>query len=287
MTAADTALQWPGMSVRERAIAYSPSKALPDGDLMPFIQEYIDNSAAAYATLPGVQTIEYGSNQTNSIDFVLPENAGPKPLLIFLHGGYWQELSKKESFFLAPDALARGIAFAAVDYSLAPHAKMDQIVSECLSAVTYLFENAAALNLDPNGFVISGSSAGAHLAAMVCQALPNEYRLKAAVLLSGIYDLEPLVGTYINEPLGLNVEDAQRFSPTRMNLSGFPPTLLAWGEIETDEFKRQSRNLSIQLNTANIPNEALEVAGRNHFDIVTDLANNSPLGRKVADFAFL
>ena len=60
------------------------------------------------------------------------------PVLVFFHGGYWQELSKQESAFAAPQCLARGIAYAAVDYTLAPKATLSAIVDECRAAVARL-----------------------------------------------------------------------------------------------------------------------------------------------------
>ena len=72
-------------------------------------------------------------------------------------------------------------------------------------------------------------------------ALAATRRVKGAVLVSGIYDLEPLIGTSIDAALGLDPATAARNSPLRQALKGFPPSLVCWGENETDQFKRQSR----------------------------------------------
>jgi arylformamidase len=208
----------------QREAAYSPSKALPDGNLQPFIQDYIDKSALAYAQLSGVQTLSYGSLASNTVDLVLPETGGPAPLLVFIHGGYWQELSKRESFFGAVDTLNHGIGFAAIDYTLAPKASIDDIVAECLAAVSMLIARADGLGIDADRIVLAGSSAGAHLSAMCASALGRQ--LKGLVLLSGIYELEPLIGTYINEALGMGQDSATRNSPALQDLKRFPSTLV-------------------------------------------------------------
>jgi arylformamidase len=108
---------------------------------------------------------------------------------------------------------------------------------------------------------LSGSSAGAHLAAFAARTVPVE-RL---VLLSGIYDLRPLVETYVNDAVGLAPSEAAELSP----LLWSPPQVSAavvWGENETEAFKRQSTLYAAHLGVA-----PREIPGRNHFDIVHDL----------------
>ena len=274
----DIAPRWREMDAAARDVAYSPSKALPDGDLTPYLEAYAKQSAATYAAHPHVQTLHYGAQDSQTVDLFMPETDDPAPLHIFIHGGYWQALSKRESTFPAQGFLDQGVAFAAVDYTLAPHATLDEITAECLDAVSYLFEQADLLCLDPARISLSGSSAGAHLAAMTCLDLAPQHRPNGVILLSGIYELEPLVGTYVNEPLKMSVEDARYNSPSLRDLTTFPPTLLAWGEIEPDEFKRQSASFALQLPKA----EAMEIKGRNHFDIVHDLSNGSDLAQALA-----
>jgi arylformamidase len=273
---------WRAMDTATRTRAYSPSSVLPDGDLMPFIQRYIDKSASAYAAHPNVITLAYGKKPSNTIDLVMPVASGSLPLLVFIHGGYWQELSKRESFLPAPDTLARGMGFAAVDYTLAPQASIDDIVAECTSALETLIDRAADFGVDPARIVISGSSAGAHLAAMVCLRLPLGKRPCGALLMSGIFELEPLIGTYVNDPLGMTLSDAHRNSPVLCDLGGFPPAVVVWGRQETDEFKRQSRDFANLLGAAGCAVSTLEMAQRNHFDIVEDIANDTELGRRMA-----
>ena len=278
---ADIAPKWRGMDDQTRADAYSPSKALPDGDLMPFIRQYIFRSAAAYATCGPVQTLHYGPKPANTLDLVVPKSDTPVPLHLFIHGGYWQELSKTESFLPAPDLLSQSIAFAALDYTLAPEATMDEIVAEVCAALTLIRTQAADLGLDPSRFLVSGSSAGAHLAAMATLKLPQTARPNALALLSGVYDLRPLLNTYINDAVGMDADSATRNSPALQSLTGFPKTLIAWGKQEPDEFHRQSKHFAHLLDAAGTPVNTLECETRNHFDIIFDLANASPLGTKI------
>lgn len=281
---------WAHLTDAEREREYSPSSCLPDGDYRPFIDQYQTASLAAWSqleVLPGARTsvVAYGQSAAQTIDVALPALSGPAPpLLVFIHGGYWQELSKRESRFGASDCVARGWAFAAVDYTLAPAADVATIVDECRQGLRALQAEASTLGFDPGRVFVAGSSAGAHLAAMVAldpdRAGPP---VRGTVLVSGIYELAPLVGTSINDALGLDVAAAERVSPLRAPLTGFPPALVAYGENETGEFKAQSHDFARALDTVGTPVSLLEVPGRNHFDVVLDLAKpRTLLGEAVA-----
>ena len=176
--------------------------------------------------------------------------------------------------------MERGFAFAAVDYTLAPQASVAQMVAECDEALTWLAHQAPRLGFDGQRIVLAGSSAGAHLAAML--ALQTRQRVAAVVLVSGIYELEPLLGTCINDALNLSQDSAHALSPALKSVQGFPPSIVCWGEVETAEFKRQSRDFAAQLQAAAAPVQSFEVPGRNHFDVILDLADiKTPLGQHV------
>ena len=258
---------------RERE--YSPSSVI-GGDYAPFLERYRSESALALRTLAVQRDLSYGDASRALIDYFPPPAAAHRPgLLVYFHGGYWQELSKEESAFLAPAWHAAGFAHAVVGYRLAPAARLPEIVSECRAAVRWLHWRADRLGFDAGNIVAAGSSAGAYLAAACADAAPAP--LRGIVPVSGIYDVAPLIGTSINDALGLDDATAAAMdlltTPRR-----FCPAVVAWGEIETSEFKRQSRAFAARLASDAIPCTALEVPGRNHFDVVLDLADPaSPL----------
>lgn len=270
------------MNDRDREREYSPSSCLPDGDYRPFVAEYRRASDAAWSALAArsdvaLSTIAYGPAASQTLDVAIPIAELHPPMVVFFHGGYWQELSKLDSRFAAADCVDRGWAFAAVDYTLAPDADLAGIVEESRASVGALIDHAPALGFDHGKVVVAGSSAGAHLAAMV--ALDTPEAVRAAVLVSGIFELEPLIGTSVNEALSLDMESARSNSPLLADLGAFPTSLLAFGENETAEFKAQSRVFADHLPTASV----LEVPGRNHFDVIVDLATpGTVLGDAVA-----
>ncbi|MFN0185196.1 MAG: alpha/beta hydrolase [Aquabacterium sp.] len=277
---------WRHWTIAERERAYSPSSVI-GGDYGPFIQAYADRSAQARidaARLGGRwQRLAYGPSPCQGIELCRPP-PGPAAaaLLVFIHGGYWQELDAERSLFAAAACIGRGMAFAAIDYTLAPQARVGDIVAECRQALGLLFAQAASLGIDARRVVVAGSSAGGHLAAMCAlreatAAYPPGCRPAAAVLVSGVFWLEPLVGTGINDALGMDAAEARAASPGPRPLAGAAPALVCWGEHETAAFKDQSRAYAAALQDAGVAVRTLEVAGRNHFDIILDLAEPGTL----------
>ncbi len=284
---------WRDLDAASREREYSPSSCI-GGNYQPFLQAYADRSQAARAIAGARLDLAYGPQATQRLDLFLPtftpahgaaHAAKPKPpLLVFIHGGYWQELSKEDSAFAAADCLAQGMAFAAVGYTLAPKATVAAMVDECRAALAWLRARADTLGFDAHRIVVAGSSAGAHLAAMTALSTPtHQPAVHAAVLVSGLYELEPLIGTSINTALGLTVESARAVSPALLPLAGFVPSIVCWGAVETLEFKRQSQAFAASLADAGSACQVFEVPSRNHFDVVLDLADpGTDLGRAVA-----
>ncbi len=277
------AASWRDLDLAAREREYSPSSAI-GGDYQPFVQAYADRSWQARDQLTGHLSLRYGSSAAQALDLFLPAepstaaNAAAPPLLVFIHGGYWQELSKDDSLFAAADCVGQGIAFAALDYTLAPRVSIAEMVAECRAALAWLQQQAAVLGFDAGRIVVAGSSAGAHLAAMAAMPLAGCVPVaRATVLVSGIYELEPLVGTSINAALGLDAAAARTLSPVLGDVRNFPPSIICWGEIETEEFKRQSRAFAAKLDGASTPVQTFEVPARNHFDVILDLADAGTL----------
>jgi arylformamidase len=262
---------WQSLSPAELEREYSPSSAI-GGNYQPFIEQYVQRSAAARAWF-AAQTqatasydIAYGEQARQRLDLFLPSAPAKPPLVVFIHGGYWQELSKNESHFAAIDAVQAGLAHAVIGYTLAPAASVADIVAECVQALKHLHANATSLGFDADRIVVAGSSAGAHLAAMVALQCPF---VRGTVLVSGIYELEPLIHTTINQALGLNAESARACSPQRQDLSTFPAIVVAYGAVETAQFKQQSQAFAQQIGCKQL----LEIPQRNHFDVVLDVLN--------------
>jgi arylformamidase len=215
---------------------------------------------------------------------VVPGRPGA-PVLVVVHGGYWQALSARSSTYLAPAARALGWSYAALEYTIAPAATVETMVGECrrgLADVVAALE--ARCGAPPGGVVVAGHSAGAHLAAMVAVVDTPPVPVDRVVLVSGVFDLRPLLHTSVNDPLGLDELRATRLSPQLLEVAapcrdGHTAVVVAWGDDDTAAFAAQSVEFARRLRDAGVPVVALECAGRHHFDIVDDLVRpDTPLG---------
>ncbi len=264
---------------------YSPSSVAPD--FAYTLAEYGRRSAQARDAHPW-RTLRYGGDPAAAVDFFPAADPAPAPLHVFVHGGYWQELSRRESAFAAPGFLRRGAAFAAVGYGLAPAYRVADMVTMVRQALRMLLDAAPGLGVDPGRVVVSGSSAGAHLAAMALADPDLAQRLAGAVLLSGIYDLAPITRTYVNDPLGLDADAARALSPLHLLGKPLPPLVVARGGAETSEFARQHDELVAALSAAGAEVTDLVVDGCDHFDLPFGLAEpGTALGRAVLELSGL
>lgn len=260
---------------------YSPSSCVDDINV--FLEKYVlFSKTAKQASLDNgtcTPDLRYGTGAEETLDLFAPTHADPAPLHVFIHGGYWQLLSKNESCFAAPMFQERGSYFAALNYTLAPQQTLTGIVEENRRAIVWLYSTAEKWGFDPNRIFLSGSSAGAHLATMMLltdwtvYGLPED-TIKGVCAISGVFDLEPIVLTYVNDVVGMDTEEAILNSPVHHRIRNRCPIILTYGDNETDEFKGQTNRFADILKEANIPVTLGEVSGRNHFDIVLDLMDS-------------
>ena len=245
---------------------YSPS-SVAHHSVPWYIEQYeVKSSAARNGLGEKLQKIAYGNHEDEYL--LLAEHSPTAPLLIFIHGGYWKALSADECCMWASDALEQGISFASINYTLAPRATLAHIVHQCRTALLWLEQHS---HLTPQNTVVSGSSAGAHLAAMCSTADPSNTFISGAVLLSGVYDLRPLLHTTVNDPLQLAEDDAIGLSPQLHAVSPIKDIVVAWGEHETKSFKDQSRNYAQYLTDGGCDVAQIEVEECDHFDVIYDL----------------
>ncbi len=245
--------------------AYNNSAAVADSAAqMVDFQARSDRLRAA----PGSRLdLRYGPAERNRIDYF---GAGrDRPLLVFIHGGYWQMRAKENFSFLAAGPLAHGIHVAFFAYTLAPEARLEAIVAEVRSAIAWLATHAAEFGGDPARIYVSGWSAGGHLTAMSM----DEPAVKGGLAISGIYDLEPIRLCYLNRKLQLDADEARRMSPLLHLAPGSAPLILAYGGDELAELQRQSETFAAARARAGLPGRLERLAGHNHFTILEELAN--------------
>jgi arylformamidase len=157
-------------------------------------------------------------------------------------------------------------------YDLAPAVGVRTIAAQVRGALEHLLDAADALRIDRANIVVSGHSAGAHLGALALGELPSG-TARGFVGVSGVYALEPLLATSVNEDVRLDVDEARALSPRRRAPDTRLRHLCAVGGAETDGFRGQTQEYVVHLRAHGARAEALEVPGRTHFDILDDLAD--------------
>jgi arylformamidase len=266
---------------------YNARAAIPEHPQI--FARWAQDGAAARRQRACMLDLPYGESAAERLD-IFPARHADAPLFVFIHGGYWRSLDKADFSWLAPPFVDQGIAVALPNYGLAPATPIEDIVRQMLAALAWLYRRAGDLGFDRDRIVVAGHSAGAHLAAMMAAALWPRYApdlpadlVKGALLVSGVFDLEPLVyAPFVNVDLKLDVERARRLSPVYLPPATAAPVALAVGGDESSEFKRQSELLAARWSSNVV--RSFEVAGRNHLTVCDALADaGSPLFAAASD----
>lgn len=224
---------------------YNARAMIPDHPRI--FTRWVQESAHVRRTTPGLFDLAYGESADERLDFFPASRAGA-PLLVFIHGGWWRSLDKSDFYFIAPAYLSAGMNVALPNYTLAPNASIEEITQQQLRALAWLYRHANRYDFDRDRIVVAGHSAGGHLTAMMLAALWPAYGadlpqdlVKAGVLMSGIYDLDPVRhADFVNVDLQLTAGHIDRLSPAFMPQAHAAPFITAVGALESAEFKRQN-----------------------------------------------
>ena len=205
------------------------------------------------------QVLKYGPGERERIDWF---DAGDgAPVVVFLHGGYWQALDASWFSFVAPPLLTHSVSVAIPTYDLAPNVRLGRIVDQARAAVDLIRDRTGAAP------VISGHSAGGHMAA----CLLADGRASAAVAISGVFDLEPLIPTSLNIALDLNTAEAQALSPIRWPAPASAVLNCIVGGAESDAFVDQSRAMAARWGDAGAETRFEPLPNLNHFTVLDPL----------------
>jgi len=243
-----------------------------------WLARFTEWSATARQQLAPKLDLRYGPGAKETLDLFLP--AGPaRGTLAFIHGGYWRALDKNDFSFVATPFVAQGYAVAVVNYDLCPQVTVATIVDECKRAILWLVREGAQHGANPSQLVVSGHSAGGHLAAMMltidwrAEGLPHD-PIAASVSLSGVHDLAPITLFSFNSDIRLDLAEARRLSPVNLKARTATPLLIAAGADETSEFRRQSQILwdAWPANRPRGESAPMFVPARDHFTVVLDYA---------------
>ena len=235
-----------------------------------------------------VRDQRYGDGPRQIAD-LYPASRPGAPIVLFYHGGFWRALSKDHVGHVAGPLTQAGAACVLPGYDLCPSVTLRTVVAEAKQALLWTRRQAARLNGDPDRIYVAGNSAGAHLAAMMMAEDWTKHGLArapiaGAILVTGIYDLRPILRIQVNDDVRLAAEDVLGLSPQFLPLHCRVPTIVAVGGAEPQLWIEQSRRFAAKLSATGADIQLMEIPGLHHFSITHSLSDSSaPLTRAILD----
>ena len=252
----------------------------PDHDR--YFDRWAAESAATRERLACRLDLAYGPTAGQRLD-LFPAADTPAPLIAFIHGGYWQALDKSDFSYLASAFHDQGLAYASLNYDLAPGAGIAAMVGQIRRALVWLQDHAGELGIDAARICAVGHSAGGHLVAMAmttdwstafgCPHSP----LAAGCSISGLYDLRPIYLCYHQQVLNIAADALAQLSPVDLAPGDCTALLCAVGEEETQEFLRQQRGFLDAWHGKGASVDGMIVSRHHHFSILDCLLDPDDL----------
>lgn len=237
---------------------------------------YGSNSDIARSRLSAPERIAYGPGPKSAFD--LYRTAGDaKPIQIFVHGGAWKATTAAHYAFLAECFIEAGAHLTILDFDWVQDHNGDlmPIADQITDAILWIAHNARQIGGDPDQIYLSGHSSGSHMAAVALTRTETSApkAIKGAVLASGMFDMAPVRLSARSAYVSFTDASAAALSPLRHINKIATPILLAYGELETPEFIRQSNAFDEALTDAGKASEIIIGRNYNHFEIIETLAN--------------
>lgn len=249
-------------------------------DIPQVFEDWMSRSEVFRANTDGRLDCAYDEGPLDKLDLFRCGDTGA-PLFVFIHGGYWQRGGKQMFSFIAEAFVQKGVDVAVIGYQLCPETDMPALVGQVRKAITWLWRNAARFGFSTERINLCGHSAGGHLTAMMLATewsqygddLPNNL-IKSAIPMSGLYQLEPLLHTTINDALGMDTAVANSLSPYFLQPPTDAPILVTIGGDESPQLHWQTSQFIQHWNQYSAPIETHIEPGVDHFDLANRLANS-------------
>ena len=246
----------------------------PWSDPQTTLDKWLQMSSSYLKRANVERDLSYGALPTERLDLLKPSTPNA-PVLIFIHGGYWQWLDKDNYSFALEPLVTAGALVATINYPLCPEVSLDTVVERVRAACAWVWRHVRDYGGDPDRLHISGHSAGGHLAAMMAvthwqnfqRDLPKNM-IKSIIPISGLFDLEPIRLISLNDGIGMDQDAAKRNSPLFINPMYALPVTVIVGGAETDEFHRQSREFADAWQNKADRLEYLESPMHDHFTVI-------------------
>ncbi len=221
--------------------------------------------------------VPFGDDPAETLD-IFPAERADAPIYVFIHGGYWYSLDKADYSHIAQGMVPNEVTVVVTNHGLAPAYRMDEIVRQNRAAIAWLWHHAAEYGGDRQRIYVAGHSAGGHLGLMQLGtnwadfdfAVPQDV-IKGVCTVSGIFELEAIRLSYLNETLGMDAAEAARNSPLNLDFPVPTPLMIVVGDPESDEYQCQNKAAATLWRALGFPHQWVALPGLNHFNIVNQL----------------
>jgi arylformamidase len=237
------------------------------------LAEFEKKSAECVARLSPALDIRYGSGARQTFD-VFRSRGECRGTVLFFHAGYWQSRDKAGFRFLAEPFVANNINFIFVNYPRCPEVTLHTLVEAAAQSVPAILGHLGAAHPRQTGLIVAGHSAGGHIAVeLALMQWPDHLKggrpIERVISLSGVFDLQPLLRTPLNNNLRLSPDEAYRASPLFRASGVNIPALFIVGGTETPAFQKQSEAMCVAWRDAGNPSDFIVVPEADHFSLLT------------------
>jgi arylformamidase len=251
---------------------YAPNRA-------QIVERRLANSERARAILGAPERVAYGPSEIETLD-IFRCGRTSAPVNVFVHGGAWRRNRAADYSVQAEMIVRAGAHYVIIDVINVDEAggSLFPMYEQVRRAIIWVYRNAASFGGDPGRLYVSGHSSGSHLAGCVLTSdwskddLPPDF-VKGALLLSGMYDLEPVRLSKRSQYVKFTDDMEEALSAQRHLALLATPLVLAYGTRETPEFQRQTRDFFAAVTAAGKPASLIVGEGYNHFELLETLAN--------------
>jgi len=252
---------------------FNPRCAVPDNDV--YTAKSKIKSDQAYQRFKDVEQLRYGQGELANMNLRRSSKRG-EPLFVFIHGGYWRGRDKDDFGYIFTALEPTDANVAILNYDLCPKVTVSQISAQIREALLWFNANADTLGFDREKIFVAGHSAGAHLIAMALAqdsstlSVPDGL-VRKAYLISGIYELSPVLKVSVNDEIQLQPEDVPRLSPIC-----FPPSKktsydVIVGQAEPQGWVDQSVSFFAHLQKQGVQSHLTVLPDRHHYSILQDM----------------
>ncbi len=259
---------------------YNPRTTITPEQLTAYTELGARSSQAARERFKGVYDLRYGTGPLETADFFHCGQPNA-PVMVFFHGGYWRARDKKDYSFVVNGVVPLGCSVVVMNYDLCPAVTVTQIVDQTRRGLQWVAQQTAAWGVDGNKILVSGHSAGAHIIAATLAQTGADFQLKQhaikkAYLISGVFDVEPVLEISVNDDVHLKPADTHALSPVKHPFAANVDYEVVVGGAEPRDWIGESTRMAAHLKSMGCRVGLHELPGLNHYSVLHEM--DSPTG---------